>query len=226
MRARAARGSATSFFQDAIEIDARHLQRWKKSEEDTGSERDDHREQQHRHVQIESYAGWHRRWNQRPQRCERPVSQKNSESASGRRKQDALRQKLPSQPRTASAQRSTNRDFPLPRRATSQQNVSHIHAGNQKQQRNGADQKQKSGPRGTGEIVMKSHKRRAHRLFVFTVLLPEAAGDRLGFRLRLPYGNRGFEPRDDIEIMRVADIREIFQRIQWLLWNRIAGRRP
>src|SRR6185437_16624173 len=155
MRARAARGSATSFLQDAIEIDARHLQRWKESEEDARGKRGGHREQKHRHVEMESYAGWHRRWNQRPQRHKDPVSQQDSESASGRRQQHALRQKLPSQPRTASAQRSTNRDFPLPRRAASQQNVSHIHAGNQKQQRNGADQKQKSGPRGTGEIVMK-----------------------------------------------------------------------
>src|SRR4029077_6795482 len=109
LRARAATGAMSCFLQDANQVWIRKMQGGQPAEKNRRAERSKDCERENTHVESELRATEDIAWNQRAQRHEAEIREKNSNSASCDRQQNTFRKELTHEARAAGSQRLSNR---------------------------------------------------------------------------------------------------------------------
>ncbi len=178
------------------EVGLRDQQRRRQTEGDARQER--HRGRERQHAQVELGLGHTRQGlgAERDDQIRAPVGEHHPEHAAHARQQHALGQQLADDARGACAERQPHLDLTLPADGALEQQVGHVHAGDQEHECDGAEQQQECGPQITDHVVEQRADADGHLLVRVGVFAGEPARDHGKLRPRLFDRDARLQPPD------------------------------
>ena len=200
----AAARAAARLAQHAFEIRARVLQRRRQTERESGHERDDETESEDGSASARAGGDAGDRFGRGGEQQARDgLRAGEADDAAGERQQQAFDDELPRQPPPRAAERGTNGELLLARRAARQDEPGDVHAGNRQQQRDRAEEyPQQASGRPDGVDLQRRDARPPTSLALAVVGLDL---ERDCFQLRLRLLERGPRPQtaDDAQVVVV-----------------------
>ena len=213
MRPRGKRGGAAAH-QRVLAADARRLKRRQRAEDDPAHRRGAEREQQRR--AVEAHIGDARRAvrRHRNEHAQEPAGHRDAQRPAADRDQRAFDEQLVRDPEPPAAERRADGELVLPARAARNQQVRDVHAGDQQQTANCAEQREQRRTDAAHELIGEPRCSDANRAVRVRVLVFERLGDSLQFIGRRLHADVGLQPTCGREAVVVAAIYEVRRRRQ------------
>src|SRR6266516_5710715 len=151
MPSQAAAEATRALLERVVEIGARRLQRRRQAEDQTGRERDDHRERKHGAVDADLLNVRQVEPAQRAKDAGAPEREQQPQRAAEQREQRAFGQQLADQAKPSGAESGADGDLTLARRRARQQQVRGVGAGDEQNESDRAEENQK------GKLHVRDH---------------------------------------------------------------------
>ena len=133
---------APSLFERFVKIVLRSLERRRQAEEDSRQHGHGQRKEQHASVEMDLLGARQGVGQHLERRLSAPSGQEQTEAAAGEGEQEALGEKLPDHASLARAQRRADGEFAGATGGARQQQIRHVHAGNEENKTHGGQQNQ------------------------------------------------------------------------------------
>ena len=174
---------ALALAQDHVQIGTRGLDGRGETDQNRGGERNSQSEEQHSAVEA-NFAGVWKIAGEREQELNATVGKRDAENAAHQRKNSAFRQQLRNQAGAACAEGDAQGVFLASRFGAELEQIRDVHAGDQQDEADGAEQRVQKLPGAAEEILMKREDFDADAFVAGGILLLQACGDRDPF----PFG--------------------------------------
>ena len=193
----------------------RRAQGWPEARDERGRQRDGERVEKHPRVDSDLRAAREGVAGERHERLGAPHGQHGPGRAPGERQRECLRQHLPEEAPAAGAESASDRDLPAPSRPAGKQQVGHVDAGDEEDERHRSEEKQQGFPRAAGDRFLQGHEHDAPARVLLRIGGGQPRGDRGEIRLRRGERHARLSPGDDgepvgasvLERLRVQDER-------------------
>ena len=211
--------SASAFLQRIVQIAAPALQRGRQPKENAASQRNQHRKEKYARVQM-NIARTGEALRQELQRSLRsPCGQQQTQRPRGKRQQQTFRQELAHESCPARAQCRANREFARARCRSSEHQVRHVDARNQKHKSNCGKQNQQQYADFSHHRLLQWPKRCADTFIGVRIRRGKIARDALHICARLFDGHVRLHSANAVHSQACAALRE--QRIRPLAGRRV-----
>src|ERR1700745_812034 len=128
-----------------MQISRAHLQSRRETEDEPGEHGDAQREAQNNSVYADLLKRAAGNVGQGLQQRYAPIGKENSRNRRQKREQHTFREQLPDDSRTDRTERAAQGDLTLPAGSAREQQIGYVHASNQQDESNSAEQHEKSG---------------------------------------------------------------------------------
>ena len=191
-----------------VQVHPQGAPRRRNAKQDARQDRNAEREGQNRTVDFDVVQSRDVAWIHGAYHVKRPARDQQADCATDHRHQQAFRKQLADDPRPARSQSGADGNFLLASRGAREQQVGYVRARDQQNQRHRAEQHQQCAAHVAHYLFLQPDHSHTERAIAF-VLLPNAAGDDVDIRLRLPHRNARLQPHHHVVILVSALLRRI-----------------
>ncbi len=133
-----ARCTAATFFECLLQIRTRNLQRGRETKENSGEQRDQKREREHAIIEANFAGARQGAGHNGERRAYTPIRQRESQASADDSEENAFGEQLPNETAGARARRGTYCYFTCAAAGPREQQVGHIYAGDEQNERHGS----------------------------------------------------------------------------------------